>query len=256
MSSWSTKHQFTYAGILILVILLIVAAGSAKVIYKPATCFDGKQNGDETGVDCGGGCIKICLADAIEPQVLWQRFSQVGPGIYNALAYVENVNPTAGVYSISYHFKFYDSDQVVIAERSGTTFLPPNKISPIFEGAISTGARVPVRSSFEFTETPLWRKDFKSGPELIVTKKVFSEDNSLPRIDATVLNNSVQTIAQADVIAIAYDAAGNAMAFGKTLVEDIKKNESKDIVFTWREPFPSTVSKIEVIPRTIPSALQ
>ena len=34
----------------------------------PATCDDGQQNGDETGVDCGGGCEASCCVPACDDQ--------------------------------------------------------------------------------------------------------------------------------------------------------------------------------------------
>lgn len=30
--------------------------------YVPPNCFDGLLNGEESGIDCGGGCVQICAA--------------------------------------------------------------------------------------------------------------------------------------------------------------------------------------------------
>ena len=33
----------------------------------PPSCFDGKRNGAEEGIDCGGSCAHICLSGSFRP---------------------------------------------------------------------------------------------------------------------------------------------------------------------------------------------
>ncbi len=56
-------------------------------------------------------------------------------------------------------------------------------------------------------------------------------------------------IAPLKVLAVVFDLDGNAMAFSRTIVDSLDKNESTDVVFTWRKLFPSQYSKIEIIPQ-------
>ena len=63
MISWRRKRQLT-----ILTGLLIVAGAIFFIFFydsisEAPTCFDSKQNGSETGVDCGGVC-DACDASA------------------------------------------------------------------------------------------------------------------------------------------------------------------------------------------------
>ncbi len=247
--SWASKRKFEYAGVALLIILIPIVLIGYSYFNRTPTCFDGKQNGDESGADCGGACLKLCDFQTIPPILRWQRMSRVSSGLYNALAYVENSNQDSGVRSISYLFKLYDEDGAVIVKREGRTYLPPKKISPIFEGAIDTGHRSVVRVTFEFTEIPVWEKYSKKEPGIAITDKIISDTETVPRLTVRAENTSSARIPHVDFIAIVYDQNGNAMAFSRTALDKMETNAPSDLVFTWREPFSSPVSKIEVIPR-------
>ncbi len=249
MISWAAKRKLEYLGIILLVIFLPFGIFAYIHFSKAPTCSDGKQNGSEEGVDCGGACLRLCSFQTIAPIIHFQRMSKVGPGLYNTLAYVENSNQTAGVRSISYTFKLYDKDGVVIARRFGSTFLPPKKISPIFEGAVDTGQRTAARVTFEFTADPVWEKYTKTEPDIALSGQVFSNPDTAPLLEVDATNRSPARIEHADFVAILYDEKGNAMAFSRTAQDKIAKAETRHLTFTWREPFPSVVSKIEIIPR-------
>ncbi|MDD5068459.1 MAG: hypothetical protein PHS53_04785 [Candidatus Pacebacteria bacterium] len=249
MSLWSQRRKFEYAAVAILVILIPIVLIGYSYFHRSPTCFDGKKNADEQGVDCGGACLKLCDFQTIPPIIRWQRFSRVSAGLYNTLAYVENSNQEAGIRSISYLFRLYDVDGAVVAKRVGTTYLPPKKISPIFEGAIDTGHREAVRVTFEWTEDYVWEKYSKKEPAISLSDTQISNVDTLPHLDVRAQNLSVGRIPHVDFIAIVYDEKGNAMAFSRTVVEKMDRDMPQNLVFTWREPFPLAVSKIEVIPR-------
>jgi len=51
-------------------------------------------------------------------------------------AYIENPNDGAACASVAYHLGLYDSENVIVAERTGTTFIMPGGITPVFIGAL------------------------------------------------------------------------------------------------------------------------
>src|SRR3989344_7537239 len=129
--SWSGRRQLLYY-IVGAAILLVVVGGVWQIFFaKPAICFDGTQNGDERGVDCGGSCALICPMDAKAPVVLWTRAFQVAPGIYTAAAYVENRNVGAGAHKVKYSFQLRDEQNLLVKEYVGGTDLPPVAAIPI-----------------------------------------------------------------------------------------------------------------------------
>lgn len=230
-------------------LLVAVALPAYFIFYKSPTCFDGKQNGEEKGIDCGGVCVNLCRSQYLEPNIIWARIIEVKAGQYNTLAYIENPNIDVGVDFISYSFKIKDNNGVLIYERKGDTFIPPDKFFAIFENEISVGERIPSKVIFEFTSDALWKNKENKEAGLTVLNESISREESSPRIDATVGNKTLQTISQIEVIAIAYGSDGNALGFSRTFIDRLGKEETQDIAFTWSEPFKSKVEKIEIIPR-------
>lgn len=250
MASWSAKRQSAIAFVSFLFIILILGVPSYLYFNKQPSCSDGKQNGAETGKDCGGSCSRLCSSELLAPLVLWQRMSLVAPGYYNVLAYIENPNAKAFAPNIPYVFKLYDSENVLIAERRGTTFLLPAESAPIYESALPAGARVPARVLFDLGSADEWQNPVSlSRPVLSVESKSLTYEEGKPRLDVVVKNTSIKTAENIDVVAVIFNGEGNAMAFSKTLIDRLSKGEAKAVRFTWRESFSGEVSKIEVYPR-------
>src|SRR3989344_7618543 len=142
--TWAFKRQFFY----VLILVVFFSAFGFFIIYpslkQTPSCFDRKQNGEETGVDCGGSCIKACLAQVDPLSIIWARAFRVIPGRYNAVAYLENHNENTVVNKINYRFDFTDANNVFIGKREGSTFVPPSGRFAIFEPGIDIGNSIPV----------------------------------------------------------------------------------------------------------------
>jgi hypothetical protein len=253
--SWSGRRRTAYTSFTFLFLLIIAGAIFYFFLYKAPTCSDGSQNGGEEGIDCGGICPIICTFQTLEPVVLWSRAFMVADGVYNVLAYVENPNADVGVPRIAYTFKVFDKKNILIAERKGETFISANGISPIFEGGINTGEREPAITFFELGNDIEWVTKDNPITMLKVVNKALSNAETLPRIDATLQNNSTEEFSDIEVIATIFDLNDNAIASSKTFVNLLPKKSSQKIVFTWPKSFQSPVARIEIIPR-VPLLLQ
>jgi len=212
-------------------------------LHKTPTCFDGKTNGEERGVDCGGSCLLLCPFEVTEPFVLWSRAFKVTEGVYSAVAYIEHANSNAVVMDAPYVFKVFDNANVLITEREGTAYILPNIVTPIFEANISTGERIPTRTTFEFTRDLSWEQSSISGSPYVVRNQKLSRLESVPRIDATVLNQSLVDLFDLEVVGVVFDVNDNAIAASQTIIPLIEKQSSKEIVFTWPEPFTTRVER-------------
>ena len=213
--NWALRRQIFYIIVLILFFAVLAFLLIAPQFNKPPTCSDGRQNGDETGIDCGGSCPNACSNQAIAPSILWARAFEVVPGRYNAVAYVVNYNKTYAAEKVSYTFRFADENNIYIASRTGTTFIPPGSSFAIFEPAIGVGNSIPVYTTFQFTTTPNWVQ--VSGDEINQLKILFSNialsgEDTAPKLSATVTNNSLFKIPDFNVVAILYDETGNAVS--------------------------------------------
>jgi hypothetical protein len=253
-SQWVAKRKLTYGAIVVGGIIIIVGIPLFLFFHKTPTCFDNTKNQDEQGIDCGGVCTRICSEDISAPIIMWQRAFQVTPGVYNAVAYIQNPNVLNRVDNIGYVFRLYDKNNAMINEKTGRTFLPANQTFAIFEAGIQTGTRVPVRTSFEFTESPVWVQNSVNykEPSVVAENVTLTNDSLLPRIDASVHNLSLGTIKTLSVIALIYDAEDNAIAASRTIVENLSAQSSAPVTFTWPAPFPSPAVRKEIILRIYP----
>ncbi len=249
--NWALRRQILY----VIIFILVIGAFGFLLVYphfnKAPTCFDQKQDGNETGIDCGGSCQLACADQVDKVAVLWARAFEVVPGRYNAVAYLENKNNGAAVEKITYRFRFGDKDNVYIGKREGTTFIPPAGRFAGFEPAIDVGNSVPMYTTFEFTEDPVWIQiPPQKAAELqtSVSNISLSGEDTAPRLSASLMNNSLLAIPNINVIAILYGADGNAVSASKTYIGRLDAGQSAAINFTWPEPFTQKVVAKEILP--------
>src|SRR3989344_5980909 len=171
MEDWASRRKNIYLGVMVIVLSAVSFTIFWKFWYTAPTCFDRFENGDETGVDCGGSCSLICSADAMKPIIRWDpRLFEVSPGLWSVLIYVENPNVNAMATYLPYTFTIYDENNSVFAVRNGATILPRNKTVGIFEGGITTaqeGAK-PKRATFELGDKIIWEKTKSQDPNLTI----------------------------------------------------------------------------------------
>jgi hypothetical protein len=248
MASWSQRRKALYSSILIVVFLIVFGGLGFKLFYKAPSCFDGIQNGDEQGIDCGGSCQRLCASAFLPPIVSWSRLENLAPGLYNVATYISNPNSNAGSGPVPYHVILYDKDGVEITEYNGSIALPPKRNTLAFHGAVSTDKRVPTRVLFEFTQAPDWRAAADPLTALTIGKKDYNEDQSGASLIVGLNNTSVDSIGPTDVYAVLYDKDGNALGFSKTIVDGISGYGSAVAPFTWPTSFSGSVISIEVLP--------
>lgn len=251
MMTWALKRQIFYIGIIILFLLVFGFLIISPSLTKEPTCADNKQNGDETGMDCGGSCINACISEVDAVSILWARAFRVVPGRYNAVAYLVNHNKNTAVEKINYRFRFADVNNVYIGKREGSTFVPPGGNFAVFEPGIDIGNSIPVYVTFEFTETPIWiqvSQEKIDQLKVLVSNIQLKDETTSPRLSATIKNNSLFTIPNVNVIAILYDKGGNAISTSRTYLRELAPLQNADINFTWPEPLSGVVVAKEIIP--------
>jgi len=233
MRLWVLKRRL--AGFLVLLGMFIIIGGSLAYIFWPRpSCVDGVQNGDEKGVDCGGSCSKQCLGEIpVSPKRLWQRFFQVRPGVYDVGAMIENVNLFVGTKVFRYTVKLYSEENVLLAERQGTTFLLPNQKALIFEPNMVPGPRAPARVDFSFEEPITWtRMDAGDAQKIEVISRRFESDPH-PIVRVKLRNKSTSRESELEISLVLESKDGNAFAVARTTLEDFVAGSEREAVFSW-----------------------
>ncbi len=214
-------------------------------IYQPPTCADGMDNGDERGVDCGGSCLRICPFDVLEPEILWAESFRIAPGQYNAVAYIENRNITAGSPEVRYTFSFYD-ERGLITERSNVTVLPPDSVYPIFEGRISTGERIPTRTEIVIEDIDNWYGAETGREQFVIERRELKDADKSPRLNAAITNTALTEARDVEIVATIFNRAGDPLTASRTVVPRFAPRTTEEVVFTWPEPIAKTVRSCEV----------
>ena len=257
--NWAERRKLTYMTIVLVVLGMIGFLVFRQLTSATPTCIDGRKNGDELGVDCGGGCSLYCANELASPKVRWVRTFQMTPSVSQSVAYIEHGNATAASPLVGYTFRLYNAQNTVIAERSGTTFLGPLGRTAIAETLIPTG-NVPVaRTTITFTEPIVWNKISS-----LLTTVVIKTDRTLvesyeygttqkgTRLSATLENTARLHFRDMDVVAIIYDRDDNVVTASKVLLPELPALSSRVVTFTWPFVVPTAGARIEIVPRFNP----
>lgn len=247
--SWTFRNRTIYLGGLIIILVVVFSLPLYNIINKESTCSDGKRNGNEQGIDCGGVCEKVCKFSAGEPSILWARSFEVREGVYNSVAMIENPNPSAGAQDVFYTFRLFDDRSALVYERKGKTNIPAQTRFPVFEGTLFTGERVPDKTFFEFTSEIEWLNLKNIGSDLRIRERKIINTDSTPRIEVELENRGLVSIKNVELFAVIYDLADNAMAGSKTLIKNISPDSIEKAVFTWPNPFSSPIGRVEILPK-------
>lgn len=248
MATWSQKRKVLY-GILVAVILIgAIALPLFLVLYKAPTCSDGKKNGNEQDVDCGGSCERLCQSAFKSPIVAWTRFEELAPSLYNVAAYLINPNTEGEAVDVPYHIVLYDNRGILITDTNGKVTLPPHRNTLAFQGAVNVGQRVPTKALFEFTSAPDWHKKKDKLSVISVGEKRYAEESNTSSLIVELKNQSVNTLNNVSVSVVLYDKNSNALGFSKTIVDEIQGQGNAVAPFTWPVSRDNKVISIEVLP--------
>lgn len=229
--SWGARRQFLYYAVATAFFIVLLAIAASAFSTEP-TCLDRRQNGGETGVDCGGGCALVCKGRARAPALLWARAFQTGAQTFTATAYIQNPNPDAAAKDVPYSFQLLDNAGLLIVEKEGAVTLPPGQIIPVIEPHLSVGQRVVSRTLFSFLAEPTWQKlEAKDMPVLYVVNERLEQDGS--RLSADLANDTLKDVSDITVIAVLFDPAGTALAASRSFVSLVPRKSLEPLVFTW-----------------------
>lgn len=253
---WAQKRKILYALLFAIIVALVSAYPMYRITHEDPTCFDAKQNGTETGADCGGGCALMCAVDVKAPRVVWAKAFPINSS-YDIGVYVENVNVNAGIRNARYTIRVINDAGKVLSEKKGMTELAPESTLLLFEtGVTFSGAPDRVEVSFDSKDLANWEKA-TTAPSPVVTKNQNLKNvDTKPRFDAVMVNTDpVNDVTNLSLGAVIYDQLRHPVAVSKTYVDRISKGGEHNIFFTWPSALEVSpggyITEIIVTPRAI-----
>lgn len=238
---WSKKHKLSYIAIFVGAIILVLLPVAYIIVHKEPTCFDGIQNGSESGIDCGGSCTIYCAFEMKPLRIVWVKPFPFTHGHYDIGAYIENPNQNSGIPSLQYTVRAFDAEGKTIAERTGALEVGPGTPILLFEGNLSSEI-LPVRAEVDFGTAyqSVWQKAKRAEVKLVTKNYTIRYSDAGPRLDAVVVNTDpVTPVGRTMVGAIIFDETRNPIAVSRTIVDGIAKGGEQAVFFTWPEQFAS-----------------
>ncbi|MEI9966622.1 MAG: FtsW/RodA/SpoVE family cell cycle protein [Candidatus Moraniibacteriota bacterium] len=249
----SLKRAF----IVFLLIAILGALGFGvywSFLHTAPTCMDGKQNGRETGVDCGGVCSNACMAPiAIQDlQITEVALMPGGTGKTDALGVIYNPNDTSGASRFSYTFEIKDASGQVVATQTGTNTILPQERKTL----LAIGLMTPQASGLSGTlrvGNPEWEQfsGYQSRPNLNIYNRRYTElgPGSGPGFSEAVglvSNESPYDFRVLTVVVVLRDTNGKPLAANSTQMNTVASGEQRDFRLVWPEAFPGAVTAVDM----------
>lgn len=241
---WAVKKQF----LVFFVIAAAIIAAALLILFslnKP-DCFDSKKNQGEENIDCGGPC-EPCVGEIKNLIVHWSKAFKLKDGKYEVASLVENPNIFAGIPSVKYKFNIYDNNNVLIAVKSGETFINPDEKLLIFEGNLDIGEKAPKYVFLEIDSNIKWKRIEDEKPQLVISQKQFLNTEPFPRLTVKIDNKSLMPAENILLSAVLYDNSQNAKAVSITKIDYLPGDSWKEEIFTWPEIFLEEPASIEIL---------
>ena len=245
--NWNTKRKMLYAFVVSSFIISSVLYIYRDTFFPAPTCFDNKQNGYESGIDCGGVCDLRCKDEVTPLSVIWTRFILVGPNTYDLIAMVSNKNINNAPKEISYTFFIYDKDGGNISFVDGKTIVPVDTDFPVIKQNIHIN-KIPSALVLKVNAGPSYKVSEKPTSPTVTVSNISYEKGDTTRVYANISNTKFTRLLDLPVRVILYGNDNNIFAVGETVIPLLDKQETKTVTFTWNFPLSQTPKVIRVYP--------
>lgn len=200
------------------------------------TCFDGKQNQKETGIDCGGPC-KPCIESLVkEINVINAGFIETIPGRADLYAYIENPNQNFGVATLEYTFEVYDFNENIIATKWGKTFILPQQKRYIIEQAVALKSS-PNKVLLKIGDPQWTGLENYEAPNIAVKNKNYRsslpDEHGFMTLEGLIVNRSNFDFAKVEVLGILKNSFGEIVGVGRSVHNTITANQERIFKIVW-----------------------
>ncbi len=236
-----TEGQRTIKRLFIIFVYLAIFAlilyGLYLLVREKPTCFDGRRNQGEEGIDCGGPCAKKCeeIPKIENIQVLQKTFVPAGPGKYDVLVKIKNPNTLFGIARLDYSLDFRDGNGTITEKREGSSFILPAQTKYVIVFNIAPKKK-PASFSFSVKSFRWQRFAEFEEPDIAVYEKELNfagNGNGPVQLKAKIQNRSNYDFKKVVTKVILRDTAGAPVAVNQTDNNDVQAGEEREVIFNW-----------------------
>lgn len=210
---------FILLGGLIIYVLISVLFPSNSY---PSYCYDGVQNRQEEGIDCGGLCTP-CQEDTNTIRVLSKKLfpTNIGTGL---VVEVQNPDIEKAIKSFAYKIDLKDLSGIVIETFDGTSFLYKGEIKHLIFPSLpfSFGTITSVDVNTLDTEKVISSEFQKPN---VITRSIRLTDNPV-NINGSLVNNEAVSFNNVVVYGLLYNRSGTLVGASKTNIDNIGSLET------------------------------
>jgi hypothetical protein len=248
--NWASKRRVVVIAILIIVIFSFVTMLALVFTTKTSTCFDGEQNGVETGIDCGGGCMLVCENEARPLSVLFAQYLETD-GRPDVIAHVANLNKSIDAISVQYTVEVFTEDGDMFAQHTGFTNIPHESTRAIFIPQVASSAPKGGRAFITIKDQTFLKAG--NGPKLFAESFAWEDLATAPTLIVKIRGDENVNLRRIPFTVIIFDAQNTVLAASNTVIDSIEVDEKQEIVFTWNKSFSREVVRVDFVfdtPRT------
>jgi len=240
--------------IIVIYIFLFIGVGTGLYfLLRPApTCFDGKQNQNETGIDCGGVCANACLETATGESLVVREVTAlpVGDDTYDVVGRIYNPNNTVGAESFTYTIRLLDASGTEVGSTSQTGWVLPQETKSLLVFSLPASSK-PSKATLEITDVH-WERltNYDGRPKLGVYNKRYETTGRGGEYGGVALglvtNESGYDYRLVTVKVIARDAEGEPLAINQTDLRTFLVGQQREFRLPWPVPFAGKIDMIDV----------
>lgn len=238
--------------IVIYVFLFLGGVLGTYLLVRPVpSCFNGKQNQNEGGIDCGGVCSQACMENVTgEPLVIEEATAFLaGDGTYDAVMRVTNPNNAIGAKLFHYTLKLLDERGEVLVATTGESWVLPEETKTLLAFGLQTNVK-PEKSLLTI-DSVTWTKliNYDIEPKLGVYNQAYarsSQPGEFGVATGLVTNESDYDFRLVTIKVILRDQVGKPLAANQTDRRTFLAGEQHSFRLPWPTPFGGEVASVDV----------
>lgn len=234
MNSRLAKQLFYGAGYLTVFFLIVFAI--YLVWFKPApTCYDGRRNQNEIGIDCGGSCPACEIKTLIPLETSWLKYFPADNQTVVA-AEIKNSNINYAADSFSYAIDIYDNNGAKIKSLIKNSFIYAGEIKYLVELVEFNNKNIKeIKISFSDISWKL-NEEFKKPTAQL--REIKTESAA---VSGFLTNNNAFRLSKIRIFGFLYSQYGILISASKTELENVSAFEEK----FFKINFPKNLSGID-----------